>query len=532
MLYIAIDLGSYSVKFLSYKMSKKQVKLEYSDEVVLDIAQESQVHEDHLWNTQIKTVKEYLSHINEEYQVMMNLTSEIISTRFLSIPGKNKRRAASIIPFQIEEDLPYPLADAHYAETIQVIDNNCEAVAGIVRRNHIESFYTLLNNADIAPKALTNDTSYFYSFVQSNLEFYPESFCILDIGHDATRGFYFYKGKLVSNHHSYIAGKAITENISATYNIDIEEASIYKHQNAFVLTDEQMENVNDNQKDFAKMMNHSLQILISDIKRWEIGHRVKHGSPVTNYFICGGSANIKNIPHYLQTHLKTTVQFFDPFKACNDKSFDKESKNRVRLGGAVAMAIAGKSKNDIINFLRGEFSLHGNIQLPLHNISYIGVRAALLSLLLVAGLLINNLFISSDLKVAKNRSSQLLKNQVFKFSGRELRTVLTASPKRILAKLNRQEKKIVQEIKVIQSSVKTNAIRSLNDLLEHIAGNDIEILQFISKSGGEFNVLLHAKELSLLEQLEKNFNEKNKKFFVELNKAQLTLSLSGEEGDL
>lgn len=66
--------------------------------------------------------------------------------------------------------------------------------------------------------------------------------------------------------------------ISQTYQIDPEEAVLYKHQNAFLLTENQYEGVEPAQKDFATAMEKVLHTLISDFARWKIGFKVNFAS--------------------------------------------------------------------------------------------------------------------------------------------------------------------------------------------------------------------------------------------------------------
>ena len=120
MLQIAIDLGTYSVKFLHFRTDKKRVLLEASEEITIDFDENTGPQEHKLWEIQLQTVQDYLSSISEEYQITLNIKSEIVSTRFVQIPGKNKKKALMMLPFQIEEDLPYSLSECHYAESIKV----------------------------------------------------------------------------------------------------------------------------------------------------------------------------------------------------------------------------------------------------------------------------------------------------------------------------------------------------------------------------------------------------------------------------
>lgn len=531
MLLIAIDLGTYSLKFLHFRIDKKRVFLDSSDEITIDFDETTGPEEHKLWAVQLQTVHDYLANIHEDYQLTLNIKSEIVSTRFIQIPGKNKKKALMMLPFQIEEDLPYSLSECHYAESIYVENDMSHITAGIMKKSHFEDFYFSLKSHQIAPKILTSDVSVYSQYVKMNADDLPMTFCILEMGHEGTRGYFFKDGKLISNHHSYIGGKVITEDIAKTYNISFEEAAIYKHQNAFVLTKGQLEQVDKNQKDFAVMMDNSLQSLVNEIRRWEIGFRVQHGDASSSFLICGGTANIKNIKSYLKQNLGADVEMFDPYRTTEDKYFEKELKYRSKFAQVVTMAQAMKNKAGMINFLKGKYSLQAGAELPIHNLAFLGVRLMIMAAFISSILLVDQLMTNSDFTVANKKMASLLKNNIFRLSGREIRTVAKLNPETILRKLERQKNQVKQEIKVIQSSVKKNAVTSLTELSSYLTGLDVEVLEFSAIDGDSFKLLIKGKDLNTIDELETTFTDKNK-FFVEKNATNLTLSVSGEEKDL
>lgn len=530
MLFIAIDLGTYSLKFLHFRIDKKRVLLESSDEITIDFDDNTGPEEHKLWTIQLQTIHDYLKNVDEEHQLILNIKSEIVSTRFIQIPGKNKKKSLMMLPFQIEEDLPYSLSDCHYAESIYVEDDISHITAGIMKKSHFEDFYFSLKSHQIAPKILTSDVSVYSQYVKMNAVDLPMTFCILEMGHEGSRGYFFKDGKLISNHHSYIAGKVLTEDIAKTYNISFDEAAIYKHQNAFVLTKSQFDQVDKNQREFATMMDNSLQSLINEIRRWEIGFRVQHGDASSNFFICGGTANIKNMESYLKHNLNAEVQIFNPFKTTDDRGFEKESKYRSKFSQVVTMAQALRNKSELINFLKGKYSLQAGAELPIHNLAFLSVRLMIVALFISSIFLVDQLMSGKDLTVANKKMTSLLKNKTFKLSGRDIRYVKT-NPEVILKKLERQKNQVKQEIKVIQSSVKTNAVTSLTQISSYLTGLDVEVIEFSAIDNDSFKLLIKGKDLNAIDELEKTFSDKNK-FFVEKNAKELTLSISGEEKDL
>ena len=120
-------------------------------------------------------------------------------------------------------------------------------------------------------------------------------FCVIDIGHNTSKAYFINRSQVVSNHVSRTAGQVIDEVIAQTYQISRDEAIVYKHENCFFLTEEQYEGVEEDQKEFARLMKQALTPLINDIKRWELGFRVKNGLAVKTIYLTGGTSQINNI---------------------------------------------------------------------------------------------------------------------------------------------------------------------------------------------------------------------------------------------
>src|SRR5690606_32735659 len=200
----------------------------------------------------------YLATIDYEYKLILNGPSEILTTRIKELPIANKKKAEMMIPFQLEEDIPFAMVESHISSSITTYKENSEALIHVARKEEFRPFFSKLLSYDIRPRILTSEVSVMDFYIKKRAEFFSSTFCILDLGHESSKAYFFIDGKLASTHTSFIAGKAINENISENYQIELEEAILYKHQNCFVLTDDQYAKVDENQRTFAKFMNKTL----------------------------------------------------------------------------------------------------------------------------------------------------------------------------------------------------------------------------------------------------------------------------------
>jgi general secretion pathway protein L len=528
---VSVDIGSYSIKMLTFYLEKGGVVYESSREIVID-SDEYNIVADHIeWDLQLKLINEYLADYDEETKIIINAPSEILTTRYITLPIKNKKKANAMIPFQLEEDIPYGLAEAHFGAALFPNNQMNDALISLTRKNEFNAFFDKMQEYKIEPKVLTSEESIFDTFIRNNKEIFPPSFCILDIGHSTTKAYFYIENKLVSNQKSFIAGKSISEVISENYKIDFEEATLYKHQNCFFLTKDQYENVNENQRTFASLMDKAMMPFIHEFKRWEIGHRIHQGVGISEVFITGGSSNIKNINNYLGTELGIKVNYLDSYSQefINSQNIDTDLKFRRKFNLANMQAVCFKYKSQLINLLNGDFSLKGQIDLPIQQSVFILNRVAAFCLLLIFSFFLERFFINRDIKAVSQSIDSIKKNPVLALTARQKR-LINAQPELIKGSLDKKRNAIAQEVKLMQSSASINALSTLNQLTNIISSYDCEIIEFQSLSGSDFNAEIKAKTKDALTKVEDALRASSiQDAFVEAFPKKLTLTISGKD---
>ncbi len=485
-------------------------------------------HLNELWERQLQLISDYLERSEEpKNHVFLTLPSDIVSTRYISLPVKNKRTAMSMLPFLIEEDLPYSLNECHWAETLITENKQTHATVAVVKKENFESFYNIILKHGLKPEVLTSDVSSLANIVSSNKDLFPESFCIIDLGHHATRGYFFFDNKLVANHNAYVAGATITDAISKTYGIKTEEAETYKHQNSFILLEDQYDNVDGDQKEFSRLMDNTLKPLINEIRRWDIGHRVNHGIRASKIYICGGSANIKNFDNYLEEQIGIPVDYFNPYQIVDDHFIEGDKKYRNRFSQIVALTTNVGKKSRMINFLKDKYALSQDFDLPLDTVSFIAVRMAILTIIfsvfLVAEIILTNIQVSNAKKMASNlfQNPNLDMSKQYK---RKIRaaTIQQAVLQRIQRKLDTKIKLVNQEVKIIQSSLEINALSELVDLFDIIESKEVELTKFIVSEDKQIDFAVKAEKLEQLEKIKAQL-ESDGHWLIEIDQKNKTL---------
>lgn len=517
---ISIDIGTYSIKFVESKVEKKQITHFGMREIVL-AQYKDQYPELDIQQLQLKICEKYLSEVEDEVKLIFQAPNDILTNRFLELPIKNRKKAELMIPFQLEEHIPFLLKDIQRGHTIITEGDKNYALVGFSKVDEFDKFFTNINEKEIVPSVLSTETSCFDNYFSNQT--YAGAYMVLDIGHTTTKGYIFLNNKMISSHVSYVAGQSINDAISSTYKIEEDEAVIYKHQNCFFLTDKQYESVDKNQRIFARLMDQTMTPLLHDIKRWELGFRVKHGLKITNIYICGGTSNIKNINNYLTQKIGVKTQILDTFDDVKFRGVDTDIKFKARFNLANLMTHSFRKSNKVINLLNGNYAQSSNDDLPLHSMSFIGTRMAAVVLLAIAFLVGESFFLSRDNKALTSRVDKILKNPKLEITNRQ-RRLAKKYPERILTRLKRKNRNVVDEIKSIQSAISINSLSPLSRL-SMMAQGSTAWLQMINVSEDSFvEAVFSAENKKSLEDLQQVMLSGNlPKAFVDLdiNKKEL-----------
>lgn len=524
---LAIDVGSYSVKYISSFVDKRKVThVEMSEMILKDYL--ADFPEMSAEEGQIKIVQELIDSVARPgSRVIFQANNEMMTTRFLTLPTKSKKTADRMLPFNLEEDIPYSLSEVHFAYRMDKQKTQHTAIVGLVRENTFEAYYNLLREKNAIPDVLTLESSIVENYFNQNAIAGP--FCVLDIGHKTTKAYFFYNSKLLITHVSYVGGQHVNDMIADTYKIDKEEAIIYKHQNAFFLTESQFEAVEPSQREFATAMDKVFAPLLTDFARWKIGLKVNFNLGLGHVFLAGGSSNIKNIANYLTEKLDTQVALLESFDRVDAQKIDINPKNKSKFTLANMMTIGFKQKNRFINLLTGRFAQSGQAEMPLHSFAFIGVRVAAATAILAISLMAERIFIQRDISFVNAKINALLKNDDLQLNNR-LRRGFLQNPKPVFDSLVKRQRSIKQEISTLQSALEIKALSPLVTLSQTAASTDATLIEFKSSDIGEIKAVFTASEAATLKTLKATLDRANFNDVVtDLDEAklQLTMTASG-----
>jgi Tfp pilus assembly PilM family ATPase len=485
--YLIIDVGTYSIKFLVIHIErKKRIEIISNAEYVISHYLEQGDNQDDTskHNLAIQSIiGQYFQEKNFAGKIITQLPSDLISTRSYKIPIKNRKKAELALPFQLEEDIPFSVSEIHYASLLKLEGEGTQALVAFTPRVHFDEFYESFQGLGVIPDIITSEESSFAQFVSYHET--DDPFCIIDLGHSTSKAYFFENRKLVSSQLSYIAGETINKAIAKNYNISSDEAQIYKHQNSFFLTAEQYKSVNKQQKEFANLMKLSFSALVSDIKRWMIGYRLKTGNEITKVYLTGGCSNVKNIHNFIHEQIGVPTFRLKAFKGQSIGKIDTDKKIENKFALSTIIGISAINRKGMINFRTGEYSPSGADVLPVFSLSFLGMRTAILTLIVIVSLAIEIGIQSKQLAALNKDIRQTLKkkNLQLKISPRLVKRFNRKrddrTAKSILSVLKKSVRTQKSTILAMEQASKINAVKPLIQLSESLSpGKDIMMTQY------------------------------------------------------
>lgn len=526
---LSVDLGHYSVKFLRGRIERREF---YAEDIVEEILAphlppSTDEDEDNfviLAETQIMIIKSYLEENPDIEKLVINFPNQVTTTRFLNIPVKNKKKAEQIIPFQLEDELPFPIFEAHMANLFFPQKESMDVISSITKQDIFEFFLIKLKQLPNLPDAIIAEESVFQNIVSQ--EDIGEHIAIIDLGHTESKCYMFHNKRLIDTQTSFLAGQTLDEVIEETYQVSKDDAVLFKHQNSFLLTDDQLDSVDKKQKDFALLMKKAFQHLINDFKRWKVGYRIKTGQNITKVYICGGTSNIKNIENFLSQSFEVSVAKLDTLNLTTLADLGLKEQEMTLLNKIYGQTQYFLNKKIISNFRQGQYASSQEGAIPLQSISFMALRSAIVAAIIVGILFVESMYINKNLKSVNSKITPILKNPDLQISN-TLRRRYRKNPEAILNHITQSMETIDKEADMIQKSSRINAIRPLANLSNIVDPNDAIELRTYESTNNSVLIKAYAEKIEIIDKLKTSL-ESNKldRLRVDIDKNSKVLTAS------
>ena len=502
MKYLALDIGTYSIKSFLMKMERKTYTILEATEYVLSDYREQTESDAPMEPEDLRKLQEdIVAEIypkNFDGKTIWQIPNSYVASRNLELPVVQRKKVELMVPFQLDENLPFPSTDAHFFCQMEKKAKSTKVLANITKKSHFLEYYRRYNDRGILPMYLTSELSCIHAHAQNRNIKGPVA--ILDIGHTTSKCYIIFDGEVVEHHFSYCAGSTIDEVIAETYKINRKEASLYKHENCFFLTESQYDEVSEDQKAFALLMKKAMNPLTLELKRWLLGFRIKYGMQIETIYLTGGTSNIHNIGNFIAQSAYVKTDYLDIAQSFMDQHEILEGRES-NFFNSMLMDIGLTSRVKPGNFLFGEYANGSGVSLPLHTTSMLLYRSAVLTLVFCILMGIQHYVLTGQEKKLDTQIKSLARNKSLNISVAARRNV-DRNLGRIQSLVRNRHNSIKQEVSTLSSATQLSALPPFFKLFQIVSADPKVTLQEFQTDGVRSTGSFQISSPELLKDIE------------------------------
>ena len=249
--------------------------------------------------------------------VNYTLPSQSVFTRFVRLPGANAEDIRSVIAFEAQQNVPFPIDEVVWDYQImgKPRDGQWDVVLVAIKSDQLSQ----LNDAveagglkagyiDVAPMALYNAFRFNYSQESGTS-------LLIDIG-SRTTNLIFVEGEKVFSRSIPIGGNTISAAIAKELNEEVTFAEKLKLEKGFVgLGGAYAEPDDAVEAKISKLVRNTLTRLHAEITRSISFYRANQGgSQPVRALLCGGTVSLPYMVEFFAEKLQFPIEFFNPIK--------------------------------------------------------------------------------------------------------------------------------------------------------------------------------------------------------------------------
>lgn len=310
---IAIDIGSNYLK--GVKAISKRQGLEINGFSAIYLAKDA-LHQGEIIeeNVFITALQEMLKQIKfKKGPLNITISGEKSVSRTLEVVKMSDAELREAIPWELEQNLPFPIENAYFDYIVkkQFVNDEGQEMLDLlivlmpkqVIEGYLSSFSKMnlkLKTIDLQPFALYNAYSYHCQV--------DEVVALIDIGASTSDIVIVDNKDLYLNRTIAIGGANFTEMIASHHNFSFEEAEMYKTRNQ-------------NSAELADLLSLNYEELVNEISRSIIHFQIQNrGKTVQKIYLSGGGSKTLGLIDYLTEKSEQPLELIKPL---SDLSFNK-----------------------------------------------------------------------------------------------------------------------------------------------------------------------------------------------------------------
>ncbi len=357
----SIDIGASSIKLIKAKRGFKKFELISTHMEIIE--------PDMLRNDYFSAVEAALHNILEkenlsDSKIVISIPADQVLLRNITFPFKDIIKITNAIPFEAEENIPFPIDLVTF--DFQIIpDPGTESrsvILAAVNNEFLKTIIELFKKFGLDPVFASIESNSLLRCYEYFNSVNDETVLQIDIGHAKTVVNIVKNSSLLYTRSISSGIGILIEKISGILNVSLNEAQTIFESLELDLTSFDSNLKNENYKKFniskakIKAIYHEADILISNIMD-SIAFTIKASGEYTDYsifsrvMITGGGSNIKGISSIIGDASGIPVVFMPFLNGYNDLNI--QSRFSVCLGN---LLVYMNNRSTSINFLKGDFS--------------------------------------------------------------------------------------------------------------------------------------------------------------------------------
>lgn len=341
----ALDIGSYSIKLVELKETKRGYQLVNIGEVPLppEAIVDGALMDSGAIGFAISNLVAVAK--TKAKDVVTSVSGHSVIIKKISLPAMTEDELADSIQWEAEQYIPFDIADVNL--DFEILGSNpadpsqMDVLLVAAKKEIIDDYTAVFTEAGLNPVVMDIDAFAVQNMLELNyLMEEGEVVSVVNIGAELTNINVIKDGVSLFTRDIATGGNQFTEEIQKRFGVGYEDADAVKLGG-------EVEDVE--QDEAAAIMQEATESLTSEIARTiDFFMATNPDDVVKRTFICGGGAKIGGLDKVLADKLGMPVEIANPFNAisCSEKVFDPEYLVDVAPSFGVAVGLAIRKMGD------------------------------------------------------------------------------------------------------------------------------------------------------------------------------------------
>ena len=381
---LGLDIGSSSIKAIELNAGFGRFDvLEYHERVVPPNTPAVQVARDLVESLKKKPDK-----------IVTNLKSSRVTIRNIKLPTRDKKAIKSSVLFELEDDLPFESDNLAYEYVnLGTVGSETSIHVAATTKANVAEYIALMDEFELSPDVLTTEACAYralFKKISSALSASDRPVMLVNLGHEKTTISIQNNGNPLLCREINWGSRELSVALSKRYNLTLDAAEKAKVESGFILPLSQLEEVSEEQRDFASTVYEAMVDLFRDVKQADLSCKNIASFRVGQVYLSGPTALMPGLSATFAEEMKVGVSILRPLSSLGNSqvTYSEQTDVRFTLALGLALTFISSERSALVNFRRGEFSKR-NTKTAEVDLSVLArpLKIALVTFLLAIGIL-------------------------------------------------------------------------------------------------------------------------------------------------